>query len=295
MIIITPTVLQLANRLNLFTHCIAFSVEYGHTVIFPEFHHYSAEFEGVSRDNICSFPSRRSWLPPSMFARGVAERISRRLGVLGRRLRGRTRFPALRFLENNDESNPTDLEFENGGMLRSPRQVIVISGYEFRAFRCRARHRDLIRTVFTPIASHQVAISECIAKARKNCDVLVGVHVRRGDYRTFKGGRYYYDDDTYRRILFHLREQLADLRANFLICSNDTINASMHQNLTVTYGPGHPVQDLYCLAECDYIVGPPSSFSAWAAFYGDKPIRWINFADDLPAIGSFSPGSSFIY
>jgi hypothetical protein len=81
----------------------------------------------------------------------------------------------------------------------------------------------------------------------------------------------------------------------FLICSNEAINATMYQGLTVCFGTGDPVEDLYCLSACDYIIGPPSSFSAWAAFYGDKPIRWIVASDDVPAIESFRSGTSFVY
>ena len=32
---------------------------------------------------------------------------------------------------------------------------------------------------------------------------------------------------------------------------------------------------MYSLAECDYIVGPPSTFSTWASFYGNVPIYRI--------------------
>jgi len=30
--------------------------------------------------------------------------------------------------------------------------------------------------------------------------------------------------------------------------------------------------DLYALAKCDYILGPLSSYSQWASFYGNKPL-----------------------
>ncbi|MCW3058345.1 MAG: hypothetical protein JWQ02_166, partial [Capsulimonas sp.] len=32
---------------------------------------------------------------------------------------------------------------------------------------------------------------------------------------------------------------------------------------------------MYSLSECDYILGPPSTFTAWASFYGQKPLYKI--------------------
>jgi len=29
---------------------------------------------------------------------------------------------------------------------------------------------------------------------------------------------------------------------------------------------------IFSFAKCDYIVGPPSTFTSWASFYGDVPV-----------------------
>jgi hypothetical protein len=29
---------------------------------------------------------------------------------------------------------------------------------------------------------------------------------------------------------------------------------------------------MYALAQCDLILGPPSTFSQWASFYGQRPL-----------------------
>ena len=38
-----------------------------------------------------------------------------------------------------------------------------------------------------------------------------------------------------------------------------------------TPGPGTEIGDLYSLAACDYIIGPPSTYTQWASFYGQVP------------------------
>lgn len=40
-------------------------------------------------------------------------------------------------------------------------------------------------------------------------------------------------------------------------------------------GLGHFIEDMYTLAECDYIFGPPSTYTMWASFYGKRPLQKI--------------------
>ena len=47
-------------------------------------------------------------------------------------------------------------------------------------------------------------------------------------------------------------------------------------------GPGVAVLEMYALARCDLIVGPPSSFSGWASFMGNRPIFYLEKAGDRP-------------
>jgi hypothetical protein len=48
-------------------------------------------------------------------------------------------------------------------------------------------------------------------------------------------------------------------------------------------GNNQELEDMYALAGCDYIIGPPSTFSMWASFIGKVPLfhlhdREINFS-----------------
>jgi hypothetical protein len=40
----------------------------------------------------------------------------------------------------------------------------------------------------------------------------------------------------------------------------------------LTLGTGHLVEDLYSFTHCDYLIGPPSTFTSWASFYGRVPL-----------------------
>jgi hypothetical protein len=44
---------------------------------------------------------------------------------------------------------------------------------------------------------------------------------------------------------------------------------------------------MYALASCDYIVGPPSTFSLWASFYGQVPLCFLQKPDEFLALANF--------
>ena len=45
--------------------------------------------------------------------------------------------------------------------------------------------------------------------------------------------------------------------------------------------------DLYGLAACDYIIGPPSTYSHWASFWGKGPLRPLDSSDLQLKLGDF--------
>src|SRR5262249_46045568 len=61
-------------------------------------------------------------------------------------------------------------------------------------------------------------------------------------------------------------------KVTFVVCSNEEIEKVSFLPLQVIKGPGHVVKDIYLLAKCDYIMGPPSTYTLWASFYGNKPL-----------------------
>ena len=57
----------------------------------------------------------------------------------------------------------------------------------------------------------------------------------------------------------------------FFISSNEKIQFSDKYH-TFCLNDGGAIDDLYGLSICDYIVGPPSTFSQFASFLGQKPL-----------------------
>lgn len=121
------------------------------------------------------------------------------------------------------------------------------------------------------------------------CDVIIGIHLRRDDYKDWQGGKYYYSNEVFYRIMKELKEELCDKRVCFVLCSNEKIDCNIFSDIDCVVIPdSSPIKDLYALSKCSYIIGPPSTFSLWASFYGEVPIKVITSPNEKIKLKSFS-------
>lgn len=120
----------------------------------------------------------------------------------------------------------------------------------------------------------------------KNYDIKVGVHIRRGDYRGWNNGKYYYDDEVYNDKI----EQFANLFKNkkilFILFSNEKVTLKPKQDYIISKCSWH--EDHYLLSLCDYIIGAPSTFTIWASFIGNVPLMHIYDKNDKVDFDSFN-------
>ena len=110
---------------------------------------------------------------------------------------------------------------------------------------------------------------------KKQYDCLVGIHARRGDYRTYLNGKYYYSWKKYKNWILELKTILKDSRyrkIGFVLCSDEKPPKSILKAEAIHYEGGqHFITDLHILTLCDYNIGPPSSFGTWVSWYGKVP------------------------
>lgn len=120
----------------------------------------------------------------------------------------------------------------------------------------------------------------------------LGVHIRRGDYTTFQGGRFYYTDEQYINIILSFLALHPKQDIHVYICGNDSqLDKGLYtQKLAgyqVTFPNGNPGEDLCLLSHCDYLIGAPSTFSLVAAMYRNLPLYWIENPDNKISLESF--------
>lgn len=258
---------RLGNQLFQFAHFVAHAAAADGVVANPVFDDYADEFAGFSDDLYCRFPRRVSRLRPTRNRRRALYRATVMARRLALRAGAKGRIVGAIELEDDLECDLAGEEFSGATAAR----VLLVSGWLFRDYSAFAAHGDLIRELFAPSDAHRRNVERAIARARENCDVLVGVHVRRGDYRARLDGAYDFELERYRDVLSKVVDMVGGCRVRSLVCSDEPVELRRLRPLEAVAGPGSPIEDLYALARCDLIVGPPSTFGAWASFYGRVP------------------------
>ena len=108
----------------------------------------------------------------------------------------------------------------------------------------------------------------------------MGVHIRRGDYATWNNGRFLYDDKQMINIIRQFILLHPNKRVVIYICGNDPkLNKQAYSEAfgqeNVVFPQGNPGEDLCLLSHCDYLIGPPSTFTLVASMYRNTPLYWI--------------------
>ena len=109
-------------------------------------------------------------------------------------------------------------------------------------------------------------LPEVVQSARSDGKVIVGVHIRRGDYKTWQNGKYYFEDAVYKKYIDEL-EKCMDERGQqvlFIIFSNE--NTSYVNSEQVIVSDNEWYVDQHVMSQCDYLIGPPSTFTMWASY-----------------------------
>ena len=168
---------------------------------------------------------------------------------------------------------------------------IVVSGWNVRFYDLFLKYRSEICDLFTIDDIYTNTVREKMLKAEggDNNVVRLGVHIRRGDYAQWKDGIYCYDDETYARYInrFAALHDGEDIHV-FLSTNDPDVVEEKYQemcpNVHIHYLRGNSPQDLFMLSECDYVIGPPSTFSLVAIMYRDIPLYRMDTSDETVSL-----------
>jgi len=159
----------------------------------------------------------------------------------------------------------------------SNKKIILVDGWKFVDNKALNRQSDVIRQLFKPNRNYLNNIEQLEESEFTKYDQIIGVHVRKGDYSTFNEGKWLYSNADYVKFINKLLnlESFKHKKVGFLLCSDEKINEDDFIGINVIKSTGHFIEDLYALSCCDFIMGPKSTFSGWASFYGKKPLLHI--------------------
>lgn len=150
------------------------------------------------------------------------------------------------------------------------------------------KYADMLRAQFRLTPALQEQLIPFLTELRARHEQLIGVHVRLGDYSRYRNGQWLFDISVYRRVVTHLASEFAGRSVGILISTNGALPSDAFAGLNAYCAPGHLALDMYALAACDVIVGPPSTFSGWASFIGNTPIHFIEDPEGLPTLAELT-------
>lgn len=157
---------------------------------------------------------------------------------------------------------------------RSGSSVIGVRGWLFRNPVGIVKHRSAILSRLTPNSAVERRVTTLVERARAGREHLIGVHLRRGDYVEWLGGKLVISEARANEAVRELLERrgMRATSTRVLVCSDAEIDLSAFRGVGVMRSTGSAIEDLLALARCDVILGSNSTFGGFASYYGDVPL-----------------------
>lgn len=262
----------------LFGNIIATAIEQNAGVINTAFSEFADYFVGTQNDVFCRYPNKTTpHFLNSPKIRNLFQDLTKKValsakeGILSKILRS-----SILYIETGWDSTVD----EPGGEIKldetlsdqsiQDKSIFFFDGPLFTNHPGMYKHKAQIKAYFQPVREVQNTVEKFTAHLHDNVDILVGVHMRLGDYASFSEGRFMFTPAQYSVKMHQVRALFPGKKVRFCITSNEKQDSNNFSEFDHILGTGDPLEDLYSLAKCDYIIGPPSTYSAWAAYYGSK-------------------------
>lgn len=164
----------------------------------------------------------------------------------------------------------------SGGLTQEVKKLMkglsFLDCWPVKDFELLYMHQEAIRKTIRPKKEYWDAAEKIMTEQRSYGVPIVGIHIRRTDYKEWLDGKYYYDVSTYVRYMRKISE-LMDGKVVFAVCSDEEMARGDFEvpccNLYISRNPF--MVDYSLLAQCDYTLGPPSTFRMTSSFLGNTP------------------------
>lgn len=146
------------------------------------------------------------------------------------------------------------------------------------------READRIREILSFLPKHS-AKSDFIFQnlsTHPGRPVYAGLHIRRTDYREWRGGEFFWSFDAYRHFMDSFAAGIVGHQVVFVVSSDEKIPQGFFSSndFQTIFLSGNAFEDMCALSRCDYVMGPRSSFSRIAAFLGNTLYHQIEGLKD---------------
>jgi hypothetical protein len=273
---------QLANQLWNFMGIYAYCRERGYECRNYSFFEYGYYFKNIKPGNVFMdiFFFRTFPVADSIFPFKVARKIARLFYGFYVKLIKIFSGDAIIYYGDDNQSpyylSPTKASEGKLEALEkdNKRKAIYFHGWLFRNPIGLEKYRGQITKYFEPKEKYLRDAREQIKKIRSEYDTIIGVHMRKGDYKNWQDGKFFVGEKRFREIIdeYLLKFSIDSKKTAFIFFSDESVDISAFGGLH-TFLPKNPhaIGDLYELSTCDAILGTDSTFGAFASYYGNIP------------------------
>jgi hypothetical protein len=259
-LIIGQRIGRLGNQIYLLAHLLALHQASGIGFAHPTLGEYGKFFEGTSSDFFARYPAGKSFPLLNLLPRSfcyLAVRLLDKIGLIGRH--GRKNSLRVDYRQEVDLSDPDFLKQAAGHSY-----FWLLGGWRFRYPTITKDFFSAARAFFALTEPYASNVERLVQMARDGADILVGVHIRQTDFKEHSGGKFYFTTSQYFQVLLRTNRLLSGRCVNFLVVSDEPKSSADFPSLKCIFGTGVPIEDMYALGGCDYIISSTaSSFSLW--------------------------------
>ena len=139
---------------------------------------------------------------------------------------------------------------------------IYLDGWLFRNPIGLEKYHKEIKEYFRPRRDIEDLVEKTIKEIRIKYNKVIGLHIRQGDYKVWRGGEYFLEQKRVREILdeYISKFGIDKDKTCFFIASDGKIYESHFSGLNVVVSTNNAVVDLFTLSSTDTIIGSNSTF-----------------------------------
>lgn len=274
MIVISFKPGRLGNRILVASHIIhALSQsKIKHTLFLPFFDDYYSYFDFSSNDPLCRFPQKKN--PIKLRSRLVRKVIFQFWYRLGNFFQDK-KIPFVKVIDigYNEMLDTRKPDFKD---ILKKNKLIFIKGFWFKSNLEKNNNFNLIQSFFSLSEKIENTVKVLEEKFFDSEKTIVGVHIRRTDYKDLLNGKYFFDLDTYIVKMIEVQKSLKE-DIKFLIFSDEDLKnlKPIFSKFNFEVVQGNEIEDFYFLSKCNLIIGPPSTFTITASLLGNSRLGFI--------------------
>ena len=157
--------------------------------------------------------------------------------------------------------------------------IKIVGGWNFRKYKLIEKHNKELNKIYRfeseNFSKGSKILISYLENLKKKGKYIIGLHIRRNDYKYWNSGKYYFSDDFYQLVINNLRINFIKKNKDpfFVVVSDEKISSEMGFNLLSN---GSWKEDQIILQNCDLLVGPPSTFTMWASYISQIPLIKIS-------------------